>query len=283
MVNPADELLSDPRLLATLTLAHQAIEFQDGITHTAVKLTERGPMIVEINGRLGGDFVLLLARYASGIEPGAVAVDVATGRPPRIPAAVGRCAGIRFAYPPHDCVVDSVSVPEPCPQDRLLEAGDWPVTCSESAVWGFPGFACSTAVPCGAPGTAEQRSSTLCWRVTRTRRSSEPGTARTVRTPSSRFREGSRGSSSRGRAPRRGQVNWCGSSSSAGWSACSPPRCASAPGRRSASWIRAASLPRWPHPTTGSASCGQVRAAHRPRHRRPRGGAAAAPGRDRAD
>lgn len=123
VVNPADEMLSDPRLLATLTLAHQAIEFQDGITHTEIKLTERGPMIVEINGRLGGDFVPLLARYASGIEPGAVAVDVATGRPPRIPAAAGRCAGIRFAYPPHDCVVDSVSVPEPCPQDGLLEAG----------------------------------------------------------------------------------------------------------------------------------------------------------------
>lgn len=122
VVNPADELLSDQRLLTTLAQAHEAIEFQDGITCTEIKLTERGPMIVEINGRLAGDFVPLLGRYASGIEPGAVAVDVAMGRPPQIPLHPGRCVGIRFAYPPHDCVVDSVSVPEARPQDGLLEA-----------------------------------------------------------------------------------------------------------------------------------------------------------------
>jgi biotin carboxylase len=124
IVNAADELLSDPRLLATLDLAHEAIEFRNGITHTELKLTERGPVIVEINGRLGGDFIPLLARYASGIEPGAVAVDVAMGRQPQVPQRPPqRYVGIRFAYPPHSCVVDSVSVPPPSPADGLLETG----------------------------------------------------------------------------------------------------------------------------------------------------------------
>lgn len=123
VVNPFDELLSDPQLLATLALAHQAIEFQYGITDTEVKLTDRGPVIVEINGRLAGDFVPLLARFATGIEPGAVAVDVALGLQPDIPqAADTRCVGVRFAYPPQDCVVESVSVPEVSPDNGVLAA-----------------------------------------------------------------------------------------------------------------------------------------------------------------
>ena len=124
VVNPADELLSDLRLLAMLAAAHEAIEFRNGITCTEVKLTERGPVIVEVNGRLAGDFVPMLARYASGIEPGAVAVDVAMGRRPPVPDATqGRHVGIRFAYPQEDCVVESVSVPEPCTGDGVLAAG----------------------------------------------------------------------------------------------------------------------------------------------------------------
>ena len=124
VVDPADELLSDPRLLATLAAAHEAIEFRNGITCTEVKLTERGPIIVEINGRLSGDFVPMLARYASGIEPGAVAVDVAMGRRPQVPQPTAlHHVGIRFAYPPEDCVVESVSVPPPCPGDGVLAYG----------------------------------------------------------------------------------------------------------------------------------------------------------------
>lgn len=61
LVNAADGLMSDPQLLATLASAHRAIEFRHGVTHTEVKLTGRGPVIVEINGRLGGDMIPLLA------------------------------------------------------------------------------------------------------------------------------------------------------------------------------------------------------------------------------
>lgn len=123
VVNAADELLADPRLLATLALAHRAIEFRHGVTHTEVKLTERGPVIVEINGRLGGDLIPLLARFATGIEPGAVAVDVALGVHPEVPPGTeGRCVGVRFGYPPQDCVVESVSVPECWPGNGVLAA-----------------------------------------------------------------------------------------------------------------------------------------------------------------
>jgi len=123
VVDAGDPLLADAELVATLAVAHRAIGFRYGVTHTEVKLTTRGPVIVEINGRLGGDLIPLLGRYATGIEPGAVAVELALGRPPRITrGSGGRCIGIRFGYPPSDCVVDRVSVPEPAPDNGVLAA-----------------------------------------------------------------------------------------------------------------------------------------------------------------
>ncbi|HET9137753.1 ATP-grasp domain-containing protein [Actinophytocola sp.] len=123
MVDANDELLADPRLIATIASAHQAIDFRYGITHTEVKLTERGPVIVEINGRLGGDLIPLLARFATGIDPGAAVVDVALGREPELPSrGEGRCAGVRFGYPATECVVEAVSVPECLPDNDVLAA-----------------------------------------------------------------------------------------------------------------------------------------------------------------
>ncbi|MGI5237780.1 ATP-grasp domain-containing protein [Dactylosporangium sp. CA-139066] len=122
-VDGGDDLLGDRELLDTLAAAHTAIDFRYGMTHAELKLTARGPVIVEINGRLGGDLIPLLGRYATGIEPGAVAVDVALGVEPWIrPAGARRCVGVRFAYPPEDCVVDSVTLPAVDPARGVLAA-----------------------------------------------------------------------------------------------------------------------------------------------------------------
>ena len=112
IVDAVDELLTDPRLIRTLAMAHKAIDFRNGVTHTEVKLTDRGPVIVEINGRLGGDLIPLLGRYATGIDPGAVVVDVALGRQPEVRRTQNRCVGVRFAYPRRNCIVEAVSVPD---------------------------------------------------------------------------------------------------------------------------------------------------------------------------
>jgi biotin carboxylase len=123
LVGSADELLAGPGLRSTLARAHSAIDFRYGITHTELKLTGRGPVIVEINGRLGGDLIPLLARFATGVDPGAAAVDVALGKRPEIPRdAEPRWVGVRFGYPKQDCVVESVSVPEPLPGNGILAA-----------------------------------------------------------------------------------------------------------------------------------------------------------------
>ncbi|RSM72437.1 ATP-binding protein [Amycolatopsis sp. WAC 01375] len=123
LVSSADELLADPALCSTLARAHSAIDFRYGITHTELKLTERGPVIVEINGRLGGDLIPLLAKFATGVDPGAAAVDVALGMRPHLPhEAEPRWVGVRFGYPKQDCVVESVSVPGSLRDNGILAA-----------------------------------------------------------------------------------------------------------------------------------------------------------------
>jgi biotin carboxylase len=123
VVNAADDLLADRRLLDMLAAAHHAIGYRYGVTHTEVKLTERGPVIVEINGRLGGDLIPLLGRFATGTDPGAAVIDLALGVQPDIRRVHGdRCVGVRFGYPLQDCVVQSVSVPQSAPGNGVLAA-----------------------------------------------------------------------------------------------------------------------------------------------------------------
>jgi biotin carboxylase len=112
VVDGDDPLLDDADLLHVLAEAHRVLGVQDGITHTEVRLTERGPVIIEVNARLGGDLIPYLGKLATGIDPGRVAVDVATRTPTQLEPSWRRCVGIRFLYPPEDCRVLDVSVPE---------------------------------------------------------------------------------------------------------------------------------------------------------------------------
>jgi len=111
VVNAADPLLDDGALMDTLARAHRVLGVEDGITHAEVRLTERGPVIIEVNGRLGGDLIPFLGMTATGIDPGEVLVDVATGQRPDITPTRRAVTGIRFGYPERDCVVRSISVP----------------------------------------------------------------------------------------------------------------------------------------------------------------------------
>jgi biotin carboxylase len=123
IVDTADELLTDRHLLGTLAMAHNAIDFRNGVTHTEVKLTDHGPVIVEINGRFGGDLIPLLGQLATGIDPGAVVVEAALGVRPEIPDRLPNgCVGVRFAYPRRNCIVESVSLPETWPGNGVLRA-----------------------------------------------------------------------------------------------------------------------------------------------------------------
>jgi len=101
-VDAADPLLSDPTFTAVLQDTHTALGFQDGWTHTEYMLTETGPKLIEVNGRLGGDMIPYLGMLATGIDPGVVAARAACGADVVARPTRRRVAGVRFFYPLRD-------------------------------------------------------------------------------------------------------------------------------------------------------------------------------------
>jgi biotin carboxylase len=121
-VTAGDPLLCDDELAHLLADAHAAVGWRTGITHTEVKMTTRGLVTVEINGRLGGDLIPYLGWLATGIDPGEVAVDIALGNPPKLDPTRHEAAGIHFLYPPVDCRVRKVGLPRPSDVPGLHQA-----------------------------------------------------------------------------------------------------------------------------------------------------------------
>ncbi|MFJ4674979.1 MULTISPECIES: ATP-grasp domain-containing protein [unclassified Kitasatospora] len=92
-------------LVELVTAAHRALGVTTGVTHAEVRLTAAGPRLVELNGRLGGDFIPLLGRLANGVDLTAAALDLALGAEPDLTQPYDRCAEVRFLYPAHDGTV----------------------------------------------------------------------------------------------------------------------------------------------------------------------------------
>jgi biotin carboxylase len=95
---------------ALVTQAHRVLGIEHGVTHAEVRLTEAGPRLVELNGRLGGDLIPYASELATGIDLVNAAAELAFGRPVQLTPSRARTAEIKFIYPPHDCVVMSVDV-----------------------------------------------------------------------------------------------------------------------------------------------------------------------------
>jgi biotin carboxylase len=124
LVDGADPLLADERLRQILRDAHAALGFADGVTHTELRLTPTGPMVIEVNARLGGDLIPYLGMLATGVDPGLAAAAVACGTPPEVAADRARVAGVRYFYADaDDTVIDTVHFAEgdlPADVDRLV-------------------------------------------------------------------------------------------------------------------------------------------------------------------
>lgn len=82
------------------------------VTHTELMLTEDGPKVVEVNGRLGGELIPHLAEVAApGLVVGEILGAVATGNEPATLPVPSRLVGIRFLYPREDLVLRDFEVP----------------------------------------------------------------------------------------------------------------------------------------------------------------------------
>jgi hypothetical protein len=61
-------------------------------------LTDSGPQVIEVNGRLGGDLIPRLGQLATGIDPGITAARAACGLPVQVTSSLQQTAGVRFFY-----------------------------------------------------------------------------------------------------------------------------------------------------------------------------------------
>ncbi|GAA2742182.1 ATP-grasp domain-containing protein [Kitasatospora cinereorecta] len=91
-----------------VTRIHSALGVTAGVTHAELRLTARGPRLVELNGRLGGDFIPLLGRLATGIDLTAAAMDASLGILPDLEPRWQTCAAVRFCYPERDGTVAAI-------------------------------------------------------------------------------------------------------------------------------------------------------------------------------
>jgi biotin carboxylase len=133
IVDGRDPLGEDLGLRLMLARAHRVLGLDAGITHTEIRLSAAGPVIIEVNGRLGGDLIPYLGKLATGVDPGQVAADVARGTPPSLTPAHRDVAGVRFLYPPQDCRIGGMSLPRPDMVPGLFSAE--PLAATGAAVY----------------------------------------------------------------------------------------------------------------------------------------------------
>lgn len=126
---PSGHPEEDQRAAATLTgRVLEALGVRDGVSHTEVKLTPRGPVLVETHTRMAGGNIHRLTERTTGVDLADLMVAFALGeRPEARPQPTGRGASIRFLVGRPGRIAAAV-VPPPPPEIEeariYLEAGE---------------------------------------------------------------------------------------------------------------------------------------------------------------
>lgn len=104
-----------------------AVGLREGPSHTEVKLTVRGPRVIESHNRIGGDKIRELVRRVHGHDLVRLTVGCALGLlPPPEPVPARGGAAIRFLAPPAGTVAE-IGLPhdtEDCVIDLAVRVGD---------------------------------------------------------------------------------------------------------------------------------------------------------------
>ena len=89
----------------------KAVNFNCGISHTEIKLTNEGPKIVEINPRTAGNYIVELVEYVTNINLLKVFVDLALGISPdvRMKGSDIVSAAIAFIVPQKQGMVEKIT------------------------------------------------------------------------------------------------------------------------------------------------------------------------------
>lgn len=84
--------------------ALDSLQIKNGASHTELKITPDGKiMIIEIGGRMGGDFIgSHLVEYSAGIDFVKGVIQIALGQIPDLSAKTSGCAAVRFILSEED-------------------------------------------------------------------------------------------------------------------------------------------------------------------------------------
>lgn len=101
---PAELDLKKRKAIVNVAMeATQALGINYGACHTEIKLSPRGPVLIEVNARLGGDRIPELVHHALGIDLYALALQSAAGdsiAPEDLRPRYNKAAAIRFGANP---------------------------------------------------------------------------------------------------------------------------------------------------------------------------------------
>lgn len=129
-VIPADlDRATGSEVRALVTRFLDAVDLRDGPAHTEIKLSPRGPLVVESHNRVGGDEIGRMVIEACGVDMVASSLAWAFGKTDRVPATPvpRRAVAIRFFTPAPGTVQEIRGVDEvrgnPAVVDVHLDVG----------------------------------------------------------------------------------------------------------------------------------------------------------------
>jgi biotin carboxylase len=95
-VDARDPLWDDSELRSTVHRVHDVLGFGHGVTHAELRLGAGGPTVIEVNARVAGGFLPLLAELSGGAHLARLAAEVALGHRPSLQRPA-RSASVRFS------------------------------------------------------------------------------------------------------------------------------------------------------------------------------------------
>ncbi|MEJ8654806.1 ATP-grasp domain-containing protein [Streptomyces sp. MS1.AVA.3] len=117
----------DPLLETAAPVAQQALEalgITHGVSHVELRLTDRGPHLIEVNARQAGDLIGELVLHATGVDLARAAADLACGLTPDVKPTRRAAAAIEMFYPAHEGTLTSHRLP-PGTSDTAMERLQW--------------------------------------------------------------------------------------------------------------------------------------------------------------
>ncbi|WP_043224612.1 ATP-grasp domain-containing protein [Streptomyces sp. NRRL F-5193] len=93
----------DPLLETVAPIAKAAVRatgVTGGIQHVEIRLTPTGPRVIEVNGRIGGDWIGWAVEQALGLPLARIAADIAVGAAPDLTPTRQEAVAIQVLYAP---------------------------------------------------------------------------------------------------------------------------------------------------------------------------------------